>query len=172
MDSLIPEYKKLAEHVGNANFGGLGILNHAKSIKTLAQAVGAQSMLDFGCGRGDAYRSPHKLHHQLGLPRSAVTLYDPVFRPDSRLPTGAFDLVVCSDVVEHLLEDEVDEFVKRLFGYSRKAVWTSFCARPAKKFFPDGVTNLHTCVKPAEWWHDMFARNAPVGIQWVLVETP
>jgi 2-polyprenyl-3-methyl-5-hydroxy-6-metoxy-1,4-benzoquinol methylase len=171
MDSLIPDYRKLAETM-SGNFAGLSVLNHVKSIKALASSVGAETLLDFGCGRGDAYRSPFKIHHQLGLPRSAVTLYDPAFRPSSALPTGKYDLVICSDVLEHLVPEETDEFITRLFGYARKAVWASHCSRPAKKFFPGTDKNLHTCVQPHEWWEEKFIRLRTGSVKWVLVETP
>lgn len=180
MDSLIPTYQALAESMPG-NFGGTSILNHVKSIKQLATAVGAQTMLDFGCGRGDAYRSPHKLHHEIGLPRSAVTLYDPAFRPSATLPTGTYDLVVCSDVLEHIPEAEVDAFIERLFGYARKGVWASVCCRKAKKFFPGTDTNMHVTVQPYEWWEEKFllssarcGKNPPPwgAVQVTLVETP
>lgn len=169
MDSMIPDYRELAKHA-DKNFQGLSILNHVVSIRKLLTETESHTMLDFGCGRGEAYKSPHKLYKQLGLPRHAVTLYDPAFMPTSKLPVGQFDLVVCSDVLEHLVEDEVDAFIARLFRYAKKAVWASACARPAKKFFPDG-RNLHTCIKPISWWEDRF-RAACGPLPFVLVETP
>lgn len=173
MDSLIPQYQAMAETMGG-NFGGLSVLNHVSSIKRLMKGRDCKTMLDFGCGRGDAYRSPHKLHHQLGLPRPAVTLYDPAFRPSSALPTGTFDLVICSDVLEHIPEAEITEFVMRLFAYSRKAVWASVCCRPAKKVFPGTDTNLHVTVKPYSWWYEEFmAAGLNSGDRpFALVETP
>lgn len=174
MDSLIPRYKELAK-TATGNFGGLSILNHTKSIRKLAQQVQTKTMLDFGCGRGDAYRSPHKLHHELGLPRAAVTLYDPAFRESDKLPTGKFDLVVCSDVLEHIPEPEVDEFIARLFGYAEKAVWASVCCRPASKVFPGTDENLHVTVKPYDWWFNAFTTHGAErreGVVFCLMETP
>ena len=170
MDSLIPKYRALSDTM-SGNFGGLSVLNHVDSIKRLMKDLDCHTMLDFGCGRGDAYRSPHKLHHTLGLPRHAVTLYDPAFRPSSTLPKGTYDLVVCSDVLEHIPEDEVPEFVMRLFTYSRKAVWASVCCRPAKKTFPDTDINMHVTVHPFDWWYSHF--GAAAGDRaFALVETP
>lgn len=169
MDSLIGDYQALAK-VADGNFQGLSVMNHVKSIRQLVREVDAKTMLDFGCGRGDAYKSPHKLHHHLGLPRHAVTLYDPAFRPTSALPTGKYDLVVCSDVLEHVPEHEVDEFLTRLFAYAKKAVWASVCCRPAKKFFPDG-RNLHVTVQPYEWWEARFDAHGEPRVR-TLVETP
>lgn len=168
MDSMIPDYRELAKHA-DKNFQGISILNHVASIRRLLTDTDSHTMLDFGCGRGEAYKSPHKLYKHLGLPRHAVTLYDPAFMPTATLPKGQFDLVVCSDVLEHIPEHEVDEFVARLFSYAKKAVWASVCCRPAKKCFPDG-RNLHVTVQPFEWWEEKFSQQS--GVDFVLVETP
>ena len=78
MDSLVPLYKSMSE-TETGNFLGLSILNHTKEIGHLIKEVDAKTVLDYGCGRGEAYRSPHKVHHKWGLRRSQVTLYDPAF---------------------------------------------------------------------------------------------
>lgn len=168
MNDYLPLYRKMA--ADGKNFRGLTVLNQLKSIRQLAHAVGAKTMLDYGCGAADAYKSPHKLHHQLGFPRRNVTLYDPSFPRHSAKPQGKFDLVVCSDVVEHIPEDQIDEFVKTLYSHAGKALWVSFCSRPAKKCFPGTEINLHCLVRPRQWWEDTFAQHA-TGVQLELVET-
>jgi hypothetical protein len=170
MDSLVPLYKEMAR-TDTANFCGLSILQHQKSIAKLIRQVGVRTVLDYGCGRGDAYRSPYKTHQAWFVSRKNITLYDPAFHANSAPPSGQYDVVLCSDVLEHIPEHEVEEFIARLFLYARKAVWASVCCRPAKKLFADG-TNMHVTVKPYEWWHETFGRLAPPGVQWVLVETP
>lgn len=174
MDSLVPIYRQMAE-TETGNFLGLSILNHAKEIGRLIKDIDAKTVLDYGCGRAEAYRSPHKIHHQWGLKRSQVTLYDPAFH-HAPPPVGQFDLVVCSDVLEHIPEEEVDAFIARIFGHARKAVWASVCCRPAKKVFPGTETNLHVTIKPYEWWSAKFdaaMSNIPDRVlEWHLVETP
>lgn len=171
MDSLVPLYKSMSE-TETGNFLGLSILNYTKEIGHLIKEVDAKTVLDYGCGRGEAYRSPHKIHHKWGLRRSQVTLYDPAFH-HAPPPVGQFDLVVCSDVLEHIPEDEVDAFIARLFGFAKKAVWASVCCRPAKKVFPGTETNLHVTVKPYEWWNLKFGKAAvAAGVLSNLVETP
>jgi len=168
---LVPLYQEIAAK-DSSNFAGLSVLQHTDALKKLANKHKPKTLLDYGCGRGDAYRSPHKLHHQLGIPRPNVTLYDPAFRRDDILPAGKFDMVICSDVLEHVPEDEVDQLIERLFGYGRLIIWASVCCRPAKKTFPDG-TNMHVTVQPYEWWERKFAAySEATRIPFVLVETP
>jgi len=164
----LAEYRKMAE--AGSQFHGLSVLQHRDSIRKLARQVEAKSLLDWGAGRGDAYSSPHKLHHQLGISRKDVWLYDPSFAKHDRKPTGKYDLVVSSAVAEHVPESAVPTYLRALFSHAKKAVWLSHCSRPAKKFFSDGVTNLHCTVKPHEWWREKM-EAACGGLPFVLVET-
>lgn len=164
----LAEYRKMAE--AGSQFHGTSILQHRDSIRKLARQVDARSLLDWGAGRGDAYSSPHKLHHQLGISRKDVWLYDPSFAKHDRKPTGKYDLVLCSDVLEHVPEPDVDAFVATLFSHAKKAVWASVCTRPAKKFFSDGVTNLHCTLREFSWWREKM-EAACGGLPFLIVET-
>lgn len=174
MIDLLDRYREMAD--GGRQFHGLSILTHKDEIGKLISETGAKTLLDFGCGRGDAYRSPHKLHHQWGISRKNVTLYDPSFKQYAGRPVGRSDIVVCSDVLEHIPEEGVDRFVADLFNHAKLAVWASVCTRPARKCFPGTDINLHCTVKPYQWWHDTFSGIAPLfhalGTRWELVETP
>lgn len=154
MQNLLDEYRRMAAE--GSNFQGLSILQHKKVIGKLVHQTKAASLMDYGCGRGDAWHSPHNLHHYLGIKRKNLFLYDPSFPKHDKLPTDqTFDGVLCSDVLEHVPEEAVPATIERLFMYSRKFVWASVCCRPAKKKFDDG-TNMHVTVKPMEWWESQF----------------
>jgi hypothetical protein len=163
-------YREMAE--GGWQFQGLSILQHADCIGKFIREVGATSMLDWGCGGAAAYDSPHKLWHQWGFERKDVMLYDPSFKKFRALPAHKADIVICSDVLEHIMPGEVNAFIINLFARANKAVWASVCCREAKKTFPNTTINLHVTIKPYEWWQDKFTRLAPEGIKWNLVESP
>jgi hypothetical protein len=171
-EDLLPLYRQMAAE--GANFMGLSILQHAEVIGTLVKRHGARKLLDYGCGRGDAYREPHFLHRQWKLRWFDVTLYDPAFPEHDEAPYGRYDGVLCSDVLEHVYEDEVDTLIAALFKHAKVFVWASVCCREAKKFFPDGVTNLHVTVKPMDWWREKFQdhslKNPDLAVY--LTETP
>ncbi len=168
MDSLAPLYRKMADE--GENFHGLSIYQHRKEIGELVRAHNAKKLLDYGCGRGDAYRHNYKVHRDWGLKWFDVTLYDPAFKEHEEKPYGVFDGVLCSDVLEHIPEHEVDDFIRTLFSHARSFVWASVCCREAKKRFPDG-TNLHVTVRPLTWWTERFAAHAG-NTAWKLTETP
>jgi hypothetical protein len=163
---FVAEYRRLAK--GGANFHGLSILQHSAEIHELITRTGSVTLLDYGAGRGDAYDDAHALHTLWGVPRPI--LYDPAFPEIDRMPVGKFDGVLCSDVLEHVPDEELDVFIPSLFEYADKFVWASVCCRAAKKCFPSGE-NMHVTIRPMSWWRRRF-KHASGGRLFVLTETP
>lgn len=172
MNELVPLYRQMA--ADGASFRGLSILQHRAQIVKLVRQHKAKTLLDYGSGAGEAWRPPHRMHRELGLHWFEVTLFDPAFPEHDDPPHGLFDGVLCSDVLEHIPEADVDTVVAQLFQHARHFVWASVCCRPAKKFFPDGETNLHCTLYPIDWWQAVMKRNQPRDrdVQFYLVETP
>lgn len=165
---LDAEYRRLAAL--GANFHGLSLLNHAKEIAQLIRSTKSSTILDYGCGRGDAYGGDYQLHRRWRV--EMPTLYDPAFASHDRKPSGTFDGVICSDVLEHVPEELVDAVLLELFGYAERFVWMSVCCRPAKKHFENGQ-NMHVTVKPYDWW---IRKVVPIAetrshLTWKLTET-
>lgn len=173
MDELAPLYRKMAEE--GIHFPGSAILAHKDEIRKLVKQFEVQDVLDYGCGRGDQYKQPHRLHRHWGLHWWHVRLYDPAFAEHDERPHGKHDLVVCSDVLEHVPEADVDDVIGDLFLFARKVVWASVCCRPAKKTFPGTDINLHVTIHPVEWWSQKFAEvrsNMGLETPFFLTETP
>lgn len=165
---LLPLYREMAA-TGN-QFHGLSILAHREEIGILIKKYRARTLLDFGCGRGDAYQPPHLLHKTWKVDRPR--LYDPAFAQHDQLPPKGerFDGVLCSDVLEHVPMVDVYAVIDELFGRANKFVWASVCCRPAKKKFPDG-TNLHVTIETYRWWKRLFQERARPKVAWVLLES-
>lgn len=119
------------------------ILPHIQSIKPL-------KVLDYGCGQS-------KLYEQIEVLGPKVTRYDPAIPELANKPQGEFDLVLNIDVMEHLPEDEIDEFIDELKHYSKNAIFV-IDTIPAKTLLPDGQ-NAHLTVKPPEWWRERLRRH-------------
>lgn len=114
-------------------------------------------MLDFGCGKGHQY-SHHKIHNVWSIPtpfRYDIGVKE--FRVP--IPKDTFDCAICTDVMEHIAEPDIDGILTTIFESLKQEtvrprfVFFSISCRPAKKFFDDG-TNVHLTIQPPEWWHN------------------
>jgi hypothetical protein len=140
-------------------FAGGSLLRHASAIKRLIDATGARTLLDYGAGKGQQYAA-----NSLELPDGTrigrlldywgvalIATYDPAYQPLSRLPSGKFDGVVCTDVLEHCPEEDLPWIADELFGFARRFVFANIASFPAIKTLPNGE-NAHCTVQPPAWW--------------------
>ena len=139
------------------HFPGHSIKQHIEGITALVRKTGAKSLLDYGCGKGEQYYDGSLQREWGGLPY----LYDPAVYPIK--PRGTFQGVICTDVLEHVEEEEIESVVSELFAYAERFLFVSICTREAKKTLPDG-RNCHLTIKPQEWWLEILTRLNP-GIE-------
>jgi len=130
-------------------FKGMSILNHVPDIAELVSQHGGHHILDYWCGLGWQYT--HERVHRV-WDREIPTLYDPAVRDYSIKPIGQFDGVICTDVLEHVPENELDAMLREIAGFAKTWVFLSVCCRPSRFIkFSDG-TNVHVTIHPFEWW--------------------
>lgn len=108
---------------------------------------GPPSILDYGCGRGTFKRAMEELE-----PEIRVDEYDPGIPEKSELPTP-HDIVVCTDVLEHVEEEFVNTTLRFMADITKKVCFMVIACELSKSLLPDG-RNAHICVQPAEWWID------------------
>lgn len=145
---IIAHYRELS--ASGLHFRGLSLLPYEQEITRLIYQTGSRSLLDYGCGAGDQYKR-HRLHEKWNI--TDLFLYDPGVATRCARPDRKFDFVICSDVMEHVPRELVDNVLRDIFSFAEKHVWLSICCRPAKKFFPDG-RNLHLTLESSEWWNE------------------
>ena len=158
-------------------YPGISLLPHVERIKRLIAETEANNVLDYGSGKGMAYAMPSVDVPGVG-PVGALTdywdvdyvrCYDPSYSPYSRRPDETFDGVVCTDVLEHCPEEDLNWIIADLFQYATKFVFAVAACFPALTHLPNGE-NAHCTVRPAQWWHERIAAAAEgSGIRWQLV---
>lgn len=102
-------------------------------------------VLDYGCGQGT-------LGAALGNPEW-FREYDPAIPGKDEAPTTVSDLVVCTDVLEHIEPDKLDTVLKHINAMSRNLVFLSISTVPAEKHLPDG-RNAHISLHDSKWWRE------------------
>ena len=156
-------------------FSGESLGPEILRIKELIERSGAQTILDYGSGKGRQYGA-RPLRDANGKPWPSVldywnvnevVCYDPCYTPLSKLPDGKFDGVICTDVLEHCPEQDMRWIIEELFSYATRFVYASVANFPARKRLPNGE-NAHCTVKPAEWWAPLFGgvADSHAGVLW------
>jgi hypothetical protein len=110
----------------------------------LRTETGSVTVLDYGCGQGNLGKS-------LGSPEW-FREYDPAIGGKEAMPETA-DLVVCTDVLEHIEPDMLDNVLKHIASLSVRSVFLVVSIVPAGKQLSDG-RNAHLSVHPASWWRE------------------
>lgn len=162
-------------HSAAKTFSGISLVEHVEPVARLCRETGAETLLDFGAGKGGLYEddpahpagSRHK--RMKDWPGVAVTCYDPGYAPFSGPYEGSYDGVITTDVLEHIPEEDIAWVLDDLFAQARKFVYAVAACYPAKKVMPDG-SNAHCTQQPPSWWVgqlELAARRNP-GIRWVL----
>lgn len=150
--NLTDQYRMMHEA---GHFPGFSVKQHVEAIGDLVKKTGSNTLLDYGCGKGRQYAELN-LHRSWNI---SPSLYDPATFPQK--PEGKFDGVICTDVLEHIPEEDLPDTLSEIFGYARKFVFLSICCRPAKKVLPDG-RNCHLTIKPEQWWLSLIESLATV----------
>jgi len=79
------------------------------------------------------------------------SLYDPAVEQYSVLPEGTFDAVICTDVLEHIEEEDVADVIQEIYSKANKFVYLGISNEPASSYLPDG-RNAHVTQKSLDWW--------------------
>jgi hypothetical protein len=138
---ITDEYRKLNEKLHETN-KGYGTSGHkwAQTIAGFAKMVGTTDVLDYGCGKSTLAQN---------LPFT-INQYDPAVAKYSADPEPA-DILVCTDVLEHIEPDLIDNVLEHIYNKTKKACFLVIANRPAKKTLEDG-RNAHLIQKDEEWW--------------------
>lgn len=140
-------------HASNEHYGTSGA-KYAPQIQALAMSIQSEDILDYGCGKSTlANNLPFKIHQ-----------YDPAIPKYAALPEPA-NLVVCTDVLEHIEPEMLDSVLNHLRDLTKRKGFFIIANREAKKTLEDG-RNAHFIIESPEWWlSKLWERFKVVGFQ-------
>ena len=153
---LITEtYRELNQRLHQGGMFGRRGDRWAPSVRKIARAHGLSDLLDYGCGQGALKKALRAA--RWGGSALQVREYDPAIAGKDALPAAA-DLVVCTDVLEHIEPELLGNVLEHLRSVTRCLLFAVVSTRPAKKTLEDG-RNAHLIVQPDSWWRPQFARR-------------
>jgi hypothetical protein len=137
---ITPEYRELNRELHAGAFYGISGEKWAKVVASMCETINSRDVLDYGCGQ-------RTLEKALGF---AIRNYDPCIKGLEATPAPA-DLVVCTDVLEHIEPECLEEVLDDLRRVTRRFGFFVIANRPALKNLPDG-RNAHLIQEGEEWW--------------------
>ena len=149
---ISPEFRELNARLHRENLAyGVGGGKEAPTVLKLVEQTKAKSVLDYGCGKGYLAKS---------LPYP-IWEYDPAIPNKDESPRPA-DLVVCSDVLEHIEPEKLQVVLDDLRRCVKQVGYFVVHTGPAEKKYADG-RNTHLIQKPKEWWEQTLSQFFQIG---------
>ena len=131
----------------------------AEVVFTKCAELDTTSVLDYGCGKGT-----------LGLELPfAIQQYDPAITKYSTPPEPA-DIVICTDVLEHIEPDCLDDVLADLRRLTRKRGIFAIPDFPAIKTLADG-RNAHLIVEELGFWTHKIANAGFTILESAVMDT-
>jgi hypothetical protein len=143
-----PAYRTLLQKRYEQPGWGASGYSHADEVRRWAQKIEARSAIDYGCGRGTL--APV-------VPELSWQEYDPGMRGFDVLPEPA-DLVVCTDVLEHVEPGCLTSVLTHLRLLARRGMYINIGLGRAKEVLPDG-RNAHLIQEGEAWWRQTLTEN-------------
>jgi hypothetical protein len=156
---LIDAYKIIHQEEGK--FRGISLTPLVPTLVNLTKENNCKTLLDYGCGKAIPYDKDKC--NEMGLKNTVQELcnikefylYDPAYEKYSTLPDKKYDIVICTDVLEHIAEQDINYVLTKILSYSNKIVFLNISCQPALKHFKQGNLkgkNLHISVFEPSWW--------------------
>ena len=154
-------------HEQNKWYGANGG-RYAEHVYGLLASFHPETVLDYGCGKGGLRATVEDLikrrrpaqpklsrnksgrHRMMGVTMPEWTMYDPSIPGLDSYPEGKFDLVVCTDVLEHVEPQFITSTLDELWKMTGKVALLTFALRESNKTLPDG-RNTHLIVEDRDW---------------------
>jgi len=134
------------EHDGS-KWGTTGARYSGESLEQVLQARPfLNTALDYGCGKGTLAEA---------FPSLTWSEYDPGIPGKDTVPEGTFDLVTCTDVLEHVEPHLIEGVLTQLAEKTKTCLFLDIACYLTGKTFGEGPykgQDLHILIKePAEW---------------------
>lgn len=151
-ETISKEYVELNRRLHQDNPAyGMGGSKHRDVIIKLSQELKTTSILDYGAGK-------QMLAKSLPFP---IWSYDPAV-PEIAEPPKSADIVVCTDVLEHIEPEKLQFVLDDLRRCVLKVGYFVINTGPAKKQYADG-RNTHLIQRGESWWRKRLERYFSIG---------
>tara|TARA_B100001057_G_scaffold247036_2_gene247443 strand:+ start:34714 stop:35238 length:525 start_codon:yes stop_codon:yes gene_type:complete len=137
-------------HQLKSSFGSAG---KYKGLNEWIDKWKPQSLTDYGCGKGNVMIEIGKRY-----PECELQGYDPGVLQYNKIPEFATDLLMCTDVLEHIEPEMIDNVLQHINTLFKKSAFLLIDTREAIKTLPDG-RNAHLIIEGKDWWTEKVTKH-------------
>jgi hypothetical protein len=141
-DLTTPAYRhQLAQLHAKQRWGADGG-KHTEAVRELHRIYAPKTVLDYGCGENrlaDSLKTEFR-----------ISGYDPGIPDRAKMPKPC-DLVVCTDVLEHVEPSKLDAVLDHIWRLCGAVAYFVIDVKPANAILPDG-RNAHLSLHEPAWW--------------------
>jgi 2-polyprenyl-3-methyl-5-hydroxy-6-metoxy-1,4-benzoquinol methylase len=135
-------YKQLHKE---RSYGDTGV-DYIEDVLDFITQTKAETVLDFGSGTGS-------LAKNLRQKNILVDEFDPCYPGKEKISKEKYDLIITTDLLEHIYEDELNNIFEEMLYLKPKFMYHAISTREATILLPD-QTNCHKTIKSMQWWYD------------------
>jgi hypothetical protein len=139
------EQNKSLHDVGNFGVSGF---KWAPTVAWIVHQHQVKNVLDYGAGQQTLKKALKNISDL------QINCYDPAI-PELSSPPQSAELVTCTDVLEHIEPENIDNVLDHIQAIAARYVFLVIPTGPAAKTLTDG-RNAHLIQKPVQWWLPKF----------------
>ena len=149
--NYVEQYKLLNDKNKLYYESNLSIFNMINEISLFIDYLKPKNILDYGCGNGVLLKL---LRHK--YPKINIYGYDPAIKSFSVIPNNHYDMIINTDVLEHIPKNDICDVLNHIKSLSNNVF---FCLHHGKAYtiLPNGE-NAHITIKPKEWYHNLMKK--------------
>ncbi|MCV6598921.1 MAG: class I SAM-dependent methyltransferase [Alphaproteobacteria bacterium] len=147
-EKYINQYEEL--HNSKEDFG-TSSLSFIEEICFIINIYKPKTILDYGCGKGVLADKLQEIYKN-----KKIYKYDPAIKEYSKIPVNKVDMVINTDVLEHIPEQDIPNILEHISSICRFAYFNLHHAK-AQNILPNGE-NAHCTVKDPDWYDNIIGK--------------
>lgn len=153
-DEYLQELLRLRDDVQWGISGGA--ISGETVVSFLKDNPHIKTILDYGCG--EVLLKKYVEEH--GITDREWTLYDPAMAEFNIRPTGTFNMVITTDVLEHVEPHMIRKVIQELYDYSDNILFNDIACYYTYNHFLDGPyigQDFHINIEAPDVWRKLFS---------------
>lgn len=141
-EKKIKQYEEI--HRNDPTYGSTS-LKFIDEVSLMIDCLQPKSILDYGCGKGTLIDDIQKRY-----PSIRCYKYDPSITEYDTIPVAQADMVLNTDVLEHIPVDNIDDVLRNISSITQNVYFNLHHGR-ASTVLPNGE-NAHCTVRSPNWY--------------------